>query len=71
VRAAVAAGDTEIDEQLSDRFRGHRRAPIGVQGEGVAPDALTRLRRLRVLFEGSRGRDLVLCVAGRRLVVNL
>ena len=40
VGAAVAAGDTEVDEQLSDRLGGHRRAPVGVQGELTAFDAV-------------------------------
>lgn len=40
MRAAVAAGHAEVDQQLSDRFGGHRRAPVGVQGELVGADAL-------------------------------
>jgi hypothetical protein len=40
VGAAVAAGDAEIDEELGDGFGGHRRAPVGVQGELVTRDAL-------------------------------
>ena len=40
MRAAVAAGDAEIDEELGDRFRGHRRAPVSVQGQLVPVDAL-------------------------------
>jgi len=38
--SAVAAGDAEVDEELSDGFGGHRRSPIGVQGELVSADAL-------------------------------
>jgi len=40
VRTAVAAGDTQIDEQLGDRLGGHRGAPVGVQGELVGFDAV-------------------------------
>ena len=36
VWAAVAAGDAEVDEQLGDGLGGHRRAPVGMQGELVA-----------------------------------
>lgn len=40
VRAAVAASDTEIDEELGDGLRCHRAAPIGVQGELIGFDAV-------------------------------
>jgi len=40
MRSAVRAGDAEIDEELGDWFRGHRGAPVRVQGELVTPDAL-------------------------------
>ncbi len=33
VRAAVAAGDADVDEELGDGLGGHRRAPVGVQGQ--------------------------------------
>ena len=40
VRAAVGAGDTEIDEELGDGLGGHRRATVGVQGELITVDTL-------------------------------
>ena len=40
VGTAVAACDTQVDEQLGDRLRGHRRAAVGVQSELVTLDAV-------------------------------
>ncbi len=40
VGPAVAAGDAEVDEELGDRFGGHRRSPVGVQGELIVVDLL-------------------------------
>jgi hypothetical protein len=40
VRAAVAAGNTEVDEELGDGLGGHRRPAVGVEGELVAVDAV-------------------------------
>src|ERR1700682_6353132 len=40
VGAAVGAGDAEVLEELGDGFGGHRRAPVGVEGELVAFDAV-------------------------------
>jgi hypothetical protein len=40
VRAAVAAGDAEVDEELGDGLGGHRRAPIRMHGELVPVDAV-------------------------------
>ncbi len=37
---AVGAGDAEIDEELCDRFGGHRGALIGVQGQLAGFDVL-------------------------------
>ena len=36
MRAAVAAGDAEVDEQLGDGLGRHRGAAVGVEGELVA-----------------------------------
>jgi hypothetical protein len=38
--AAVGLGDAEVSEQERDRFRGHRAAPVGVQGQLAGVDAL-------------------------------
>ena len=38
--SGVAAGDAEVDEELGDGLGGHRGAPVGVQGELVAVDAV-------------------------------
>ncbi len=40
VRPQVSARHAEIDQQLRDRFRGHRRPAIGMDGELVTVDAL-------------------------------
>ena len=40
MRAAVAACNAEIDEQLSDRLRRHRRSSVSVQGELITLDAV-------------------------------
>ena len=40
MRAAVGAGDIEIDQQLRDGLGAHARAPIGMQGEGAWGDVL-------------------------------
>ncbi len=36
----MGSDDAEVDEQLGDRFGGHRGASVGVQRERVAGDLL-------------------------------
>ena len=62
VRSAVAAVHAEVDQQLGDRFGGHRGAAVGVQGQLVGFDAVVgegvgdELRRSSRPRSGSRCR---------------
>jgi hypothetical protein len=40
VRARMGPGDAEVDQQLRDRFRGHRAAAVGMDGQLALVDAL-------------------------------